>query len=276
MQSSTDVLESQLDWLTASFHTRESADRANGDADRWARQERDAGAEVKPFHLGGYVGWLAGRVRFGRRLDGALLQLSGDLAERHVDTVARRASNVSRVDLAVTVRVAPPRADLASDAYDDALGFRGVHPTSARPSLTMNGDGGQTLYLGQRESNWFLRLYNKEAECVENDDEEGASHYVGCWRYELEVKGPDAFRQVQLYPAVEDRPTYVQRYVYQWASNHGLQPVFPYDGDQTLEPGFRRRSDRETRLRWLLQTDDRAELIKLLGLESSSEPTPDE
>jgi hypothetical protein len=286
MQSSTVVLESQLDWLTASFHTRDSADRANADADRWARQERDAGAEVLPFHLGGYVGWMAGRVRFGRRLDGGLLQLSGDLAERHVADVAARASNVSRVDLAVTVRLEPPRADVASTGYGDALAYRTVHPTSARPFLNMDGDGGQTLYLGDRTSNWFLRVYNKQAECVERRDEQGTSHYAGCWRYELEVKGPDALRQAQLYPAIEDRPRYVQGYVHQWAENHGLLPAFPYDGGQKLEPGFRRRSDRETRIQWLgqsvrpavqwlLESTPRDELITLLGLDDSSQPPSD-
>jgi hypothetical protein len=277
MQSSTTVLESQLDWLTASFHTHNSAERAKADADRWARSEVAEGAQVKPFRLGGYQGWLAGRVRLGTRLDGALLQLSGDLAERHVSEVSARASNVSRVDIAVTVRVGPEDGDLAADHYTEAVRYRKVHPAGARPLLTQDGDGGSTLYLGDRASNWFLRVYNKHAECLEARDLEGAAHYEGCWRYELEVKGPDAFRQAQLYPGVFDRPGYCQAYVHQWAENHGLVPAFPYDGDQKLEPGFRRRSDRDTRLAWLSdsvrpavdwlrESTDRDTLIGLLGL----------
>lgn len=287
MDSSTTVLESQLDWLTASFHTKAAAERAKADADRWARSEVSEGAQVKPFRLGGYEGWQAGRVRLGTRLDGALLQLSGDFAERYVGHVGPRATNVSRIDLAVTVRPDPPRPFLAYSSYEDAFDFRRVHPTSARPLVTMNGDGGQTLYLGDRASNWFLRVYNKEAECLDAHDELGAQHYAGCWRYELEVKGPDAFRQCQLYPAIVDRPGYVQGYVHRWAENHGLVPAFPYDGSQQLEPGFRRRSDRETRLRWLadsvrpavqwlLESTDRAELTRLLGLDDSSLSPTDE
>jgi len=277
MQSSTTVLESQLDWLTASFHTRESADHAKADCDRWARSEVADGAQVKPFRLSGYEGWTAGRVRFGQRLGGALVQLSGDLAERHVAQLAARATNVSRVDLAVTVRLDPPRPDLARVHFDDALQYRKVHPASARPLLTQDGDGGATLYLGGRASNWYLRVYNKGAECLENHDLPGAEHYADCWRYELEVKGPDALRQADLYPAIVDRPGYVQAYVHQWAENHGLVPAFPYTGDQKLEPGFRRRSDRESRLRWLAESvrpavewlresTDRDALAELLGL----------
>jgi hypothetical protein len=220
---------------------------------------------------------MAGRVRFGRRQDGALVQLSGDFAERYIAQLGPRATNVSRVDMAVTVRPYPRRPDLARDHFDEALEFRQGRPSSARPSLTQDGDGGSTLYLGDRASNWFLRVYNKEAECIEARDLEGAGHYAGCWRYELEIKGPDALRQAQLYPAIDDRPGYVQAYVHQWAENHGVAPLFPYDGDQKLEPGFRRRSDRETRLRWLAESvrpavdwlresTDRDALIDLLGL----------
>jgi DNA relaxase NicK len=277
MQNSTTVLESQLDWLTASFHTRDSADRARADADRWARSEVADGAQVKPFRLGGYEGWQAGRVRLGTRLDGALLQLSGDFAERHIADVAPRATNISRVDIAVTVRLEPAREDLARDHYDEAREHRKLRPSSARPELHQDADGGSTLYLGDRASNWFLRVYNKHAECLENRDFEGAAHYEGCWRYELEVKGPDALRQAQLYPGILDRPGYCQAYVHQWAENHGVPPVFPYTGDQKIEPGFRRRSDRETRLLWLAQSvkpavqwlrdsTDRETLVDLLGL----------
>lgn len=277
MESSTTVLESQLDWLTASFHTHDSAERAKADADRWARREVAEGAEVKPFRLGGYQGWVAGRVRLGTRLDGALLQLSGDLAERHIADVGARATNVSRVDIAVTVRVGDGEKTLAADHYSEALQYRHAHPSSACPLLTQDGDGGSTLYLGDRASNWFLRVYNKQAECVQARDLEGASHYAGCWRYELEIKGRDALRQAQLYPAILDRPGYCQAYVHQWAENHGLVPAFPYDGDQKIEPGFRRRSDRETRLQWLSDSvrpavewlrdsTDRETLIGLLGL----------
>jgi len=254
MQYSTTVLESQADWLTASFHTRDSAARAKSDAERWTRQEQANGAEVKSFCVSNYVGWMAGRVRYGESQKGAIIQLSGQLAEDHIPDMVPRASNVSRLDLAVTVRIEPSRTDVGRAAFNDACDYRAFHPSSARPSLYENGDGGATLYVGDRASNWILRVYNKEAECVENRDTPGAEHYAGCWRYELEVKGKDALRQAQLYHAVDSRPTHVQGYVYQWTVNHGVVPAFPYDGSVKLEPGFRRRSDRDSRLLWLAES----------------------
>jgi hypothetical protein len=129
--------------------------------------------------------------------------------------------------------------------------FHERKPTTALPHAHQDPLGGYTLNIGSRESANYLRLYNKEAECIANDDAPGAARYRGCWRYELEVKGGLAKTLAELVDNQPDRPGYVQRYVYQWCQAHGIEPAFGQDGGRVLLPGFRRRSDADTKLRHL-------------------------
>ncbi|MCX6500796.1 MAG: replication initiation factor domain-containing protein [Arthrobacter sp.] len=271
------IIESQADALTCSFHTPETIDRAQRCADIWAQRETGEGAKVERFRTHGYEMWLAGRVAFGRRPDGGLLKLSGDLAELYIEHLVSFASNVSRVDFALTARCSPHQPDLGTIHYGEALAHFADNPTSAEPSHKEDGKGGDTCYLGKRTSDWYFRCYNKEAECVANDDDPGALRYAGCWRYEVEVKGPNALIQAKRYVDLRDRASWVQSMLYTYCANRGLGPVFPSAGEQDLVPGFRRRSDRESKLRWLAKSvrptlewlssnTDRATIMATLGL----------
>lgn len=279
------VIESQLDWLTAGWNEGPAADRAEAWALAQQAAEARAGGRPIPFALMGYQGTTVGRVRFGRRSDAALLQLSGDLAERHADDVLGSAERISRVDLAVTVRLAHPDGFLGEETYAQACNWRDLHPTSAIPSLVQDDDGGSTAYVGRRSSDRYLRVYNKEAECRARDDKKEAAHYLRCWRYELEVKGSPAFGSVRLACAAADRSTFLQSQLYAYCVEHGITPAFIPTHDAPLVPGFRRRSDAETRMAWLrravnpailnlLEVKDRADILEALGLGGGAEVPP--
>lgn len=246
-------------------------------ADAWAAQERADGAETSNFRTHGYEMWLCGAIACGRRADGALLKLSGEAAERHLYDLSRFWSNVTRVDLALTLRCAPVWKDIGAIHYAEALAFLAANPTSAQPSHIENARDGDTCYLGKRTSDFYFRCYNKQAECEAERDEKGAQHYAGCWRYELEIKGPNALVQANRYAEVVETGPYVQTLLYDYAVKHGLCPLFGPEGPQALVSGFRRRSDRESKLRWLahsvrptlewLSTNtDRATIMATLGL----------
>jgi hypothetical protein len=281
------IIESQADALTCAFHTPETADKAQRCADIWAERETADGAKVDHFRTHGYEMWLAGRVACGRRGDGVLLKLSGDLAERYLDHLVSFASNVSRVDFALTARCSPRQPDLGTIHYSEALAFFAANPTSAEPSHKEDGAGGDTCYLGKRTSDWYFRCYNKEAECLANDDEPGVLRYAGCWRYEVEVKGPNALIQAKHYATLRDTAGWVQTMLHTYCVNRGLGPVFPSAGQQELVPGFRRRSDRESKLRWLAKSvrptlewlssnTDRATIMATLGLPEAAPVPPTE
>lgn len=279
------VIESQLDWITAGWDEGHGADRAEAWALAYQRQEARDGARAIPFALMGFQGTTVGRVRFGRRSDMALLQLSGDLAERHAVDVLGSAERVSRVDLAVTVRLSRPDGFLGETTYAQACNWHEVHPASAIPSIHADGDGGCTAYVGRRASDRYLRVYNKEAECKARQDEDGAVHYGRCWRYELQTGGSVAFSSLRLACASSDRPAFIMAQLHAYCLDHGIAPVFTPTHDAPLVSGFRRRSDAETRMAWLrravnpailqlLEVKDRGDILEALGLGGGAEVPP--
>lgn len=279
------VIESQLDWITAGWDEGHGADRAEAWALAYQRQEARDGARAMPFALMGYQGTTVGRVRFGRRSDAALLQLSGQLAEDRADDVLGSAHRVSRVDLAVTVRLHQKNPFLGEETYAQACNWHEVHSASALPSIHADGDGGCTAYVGRRASDRYLRVYNKEAECKARDDKKEAAHYESCWRYELQTGGSVAFSSLRLACAAADRSTFLQSQLYAYCIEHGITPAFIPTHDAPLVPGFRRRSDAETRMAWLrravgpailnlLEVKDRADILEALGLGGGPEVPP--
>lgn len=280
MNTTAVVVESQPDWLTAACHHTANAESLRRLAEACAEGEASIGQRRRPFRLMGYAGYAQGRVRYGERGTAGLIQLSGDLADRHLTTVRALQDSLTRLDLAVTCRFAPPTSDLAAELYDDARAFRDIHPRSARPELVQDGDGGSTCYVGDRVSPYLLRVYNKEAEREAAHDEPGAFHYRGCWRFELEVKGapaPDLARQADEAP---DRAAFVQRFVGSYLDAHGLRLPFDPMGGAELVPGFNRHTDRAKTLAWyaksvapslvrLLEQGDQSEVWSALGLAPS-------
>lgn len=275
--SSTTVLESQLDWLTVAAHTSEHAHSLALLAADLTAAEARARAKTSPFRLMGYEGWRTGRVRFGMRDEWALLQLSGDLAEQRVTEVLPVADSITRVDFAVTARTAEPDPHVGGNAYLMATHHAADHPKAAMVSRTTDNKGGETLYIGHRSSDYFFRLYNKHAEALSRGDDAEADRYLNCWRYELECKGLAAAPLAMAAAGAGDRPSHVQSLVYHYSRDHGIEPVFSVDGDRVLRPGFRRRSDYESRLRWFqravrpsiqwaLSHGDRQSVIDALGL----------
>lgn len=236
-----------------------------------------AGAKVRPFRLNGYQGTQADRVRYGERDDRGLIQLSGDLAEQYFRPMYGRADHISRIDLAVTVREPLRSYSSGQEAYFALKRFYEEHPTSARPAAHHDGDGGWTTYLGDRTSDYFLRIYDKEAECKERDDTAGAERYKSAWRYELEVKGASAAGVAErMFDSPHPSGT-VRGLVHNHMTAHGFTPVWSLETPEVKLPGFRRRSDRDTRLAWLeksvkpavawlLENGERTDVLERLGL----------
>lgn len=277
MQSTISVIEARVDALTCSFHERDAARKAAGRAATWAEQETADGNKVSAFRTHGYDMQQVGSVACGVRPDGVLVKLTGELAERYVEELAVSASNVSRIDFCLTARCSPRLAHVSAVHYVEALAFYAAHPTSSEPSHQERATGGDTCYLGRRSSDYYFRCYNKEQESLDLQDEARALHYAGCWRYELEVKGPNALVQARHYVGLRDTQEWVQTMLYQYSTAHGLAPVFSPAGPVVVPPAWRRRSDRDSKLLWLAKSvrptvewlagnTDRATIMATLGL----------
>lgn len=276
--SSTTVIESQVDWLTCATHTDVKTHQLSKVVGRLVAEEARAKMRPRPFRLNGYEGYAVGRVRAGWRGSAGLVQLSGQMAEDNLAEMADLADSITRIDIAVTAQTAEANPHIGGNHYDEACNHYAQGPGRALPSRTTDAAGGYTVYVGHRTSDFFLRIYNKEAEQRADHDERGAERYHNCWRYELELKGLVAPSVALHCAATSDRPAYVQGYVYGYARAHGLEPVFGYEGDRVLLPGFRRRTDRDSRLRWFakqvapaireaLSQGDAEEVLDALGLD---------
>lgn len=250
MHDTSLVFEAQPDWLTAATHHRHNSDQLAAFARALLAREQRDGNRQRPFRLQGYVGVQAGRVRLGERDNAALVQLSGELAAQHLHHVRELQDSLTRLDICVTCRPATTSDVEAARAYQSATAFRAGHPRSAAAKLVCDNDGGSTLYVGDRTSNYLLRLYNKGAERIAAHDQAGAERYAGAWRYELEVKGQPAPALARAVDEAEDQAEYIQSFIHRYCENHGISPIFPFEGRRAILPGFTRRSDRQKTLDW--------------------------
>jgi hypothetical protein len=78
----------------------------------------------------------------------------------------------------------------------------------------------------------------------------------------------------------ENKPAFVQGYLYQWATAHGIEPAFGQFGHRKLISGFRRRSDALTKLQhlqknvrptvdWLREVGRLEDVLRVLGLDEN-------
>lgn len=246
------VIEAQCDWLTCSAHGDESSGRLEDYARHLTEVEASKGNRRAPWRSMGYEGQHCGQIDWGRR-DGhsVLFRASGGRATDVLDTALSLADHVTRIDLAVTWRAEPVDPLIGANAYSLASLFHEAHPRAAIPSQTRDALGGCTTYLGDRRSPYYARIYNKEAERQSRGDDDLAKHYRSCWRYEVEAHDQRAMALAAALSEHDERPPWVQQWLYEWFSKRGIPPAFPETGADSLVPGFHRRTDDETRLRHL-------------------------
>jgi DNA relaxase NicK len=273
------VMESQADYLTVSAHGDQAATRMLDLAYHLAREEKDRGNRERPWRMMGYEGTHVGRVDYGQRDSAAtILRLSGDAAAEHFDKAFDLSDQVTRLDLAVTWHARPSDPHIGANAYSLAEMHYQEDHTRAKPWCVRDAAGGFTCYVGARGSEAMLRLYNKGAEEIAAGDPPHERRYQGCWRYELETKGTIAKGYAGVLREHTARQSYVQRVLYAYCEEHGIEPAFPSIGASRLIPGLKRRSDAESKLRhlaknvrptveWLTEAGREEDVRRVLGLD---------
>ena len=191
---------------------------------------------------------------------------------------------MTRVDVAVTVHDAACYQGIPAEAYSQFRAWAKERPRAALGHYHEDTRGGSSLQLGERGSQRVLRVYNKEAEAIASHDDEGAAHYAGCARYELEFHDALAEKIGGKLAADGQRSDTIQATIYQFCTDHAITPVFEPTGGQALKTGFRRRSDYDSRIRWYsksvapsiavaLQQGEACEVLDALGLAHLLQPT---
>jgi len=185
------------DWLTRTFSEARIRDLVWSDFHTATDRLRGEGHEHTQWSWMGYEGLSIGGMSWGHRTDGDILRLSGGTAERLFDVFAHYQGNCSRIDIALTVFFDRPSRHLASRNYQRVAELQ--EPSSIRTySLIVNSSGGETMYVGSRQSDQFGRLYDKASESKKGD--EGTA-----WRWEVEFKADRAKAVLQKLTATRDR-----------------------------------------------------------------------
>src|SRR5699024_12324853 len=79
------------------------------------------------------------------------------------------------------------RLDLAFDFEDDLSDYYEMSDKAVKKTIFYGRNGKpETKYFGVRDSNRFIRIYNKKQERKDNEDDEVMSEHL--WRVEIEIK----------------------------------------------------------------------------------------
>ena len=213
------VVHAGVDWISM------SCDAPSGVAALlcW-RDERfaelgDQGYAEKQFTAHGYHGRSRGQVSVSTNGRAVLCQLSGAEAFDGWRAVSRYATNVSRLDVACTVRVSDGEASLASRGYSAIGGASRGRGRPIRATLISNQDRGDTLYIGSRKSDQLGRLYDKGRESKE-------SLWKDCWRYEVQYRRDYAVSALRSLAGAPDEGAQAAASVRDWFSSRGVEPLY--------------------------------------------------
>jgi hypothetical protein len=181
-------------------------------------EEQKAGQHIKPGGAIGFYGHKTKHCFFGMRGDWAMFQVSGYVAREQYSSYASIPAHCTRLDLQQTVRHEEQATAVIhkhEDASNEAKSPDGRHWDT---TLIRKNRRAETLYIGSRESEKFARIYDKFKES-------GKEEYVGCVRYELELKG-DVSRETwrQMLSGHTDVASMLTKMV-MWFEAHGIRGV---------------------------------------------------
>jgi len=240
-----------VDWLTATCTDPSLAERLADLAFQASLRLTERGWMQRPWAWRGYHGFSLAGMRYGKRDDGCIVVVSGEEARKGWHEVLHFATNVTRLDLAVTFHLSKPYPEVARICYEylAAIADDDRHLPFERFSWITDHQRAETLYVGSRRSDQFGRLYDKGLESG------SASAPGSAWRYEVEYKGRMALACARLlysdYLADQD----VNRRIASTVSDWFERRYVPCYGEHWAEPYTvdveARVTDVDAKLIWL-------------------------
>ena len=185
--SDGELVECGIDYLTLTSTTAEEAHSLTTKAYGLSLEIAREGNMEKPWSMMGYKGFKVGGLQWGEREDGVIVRLSGSAAFWNWWDFYQECQHATRVDIQVTVRVAQPTNRVVLHHLKQCRKFWGTRKDGPRLTHIHDNDGGATLYIGCRQSEYFFRCYAKDVESK-------LAHYKDCVRYEGEFKDGAARR----------------------------------------------------------------------------------
>lgn len=207
-------------------------------------EEYDAGAKRKPWRGFGYLGWTSDHVTLGRRLDGAVIRLSGSLAQQFWRTFHVLSDKCTRLDLAVTGHTDATDFSVAHLAQREARAWKRKNDSRLKVGYYFTDPGGATCTIGSRSSEKYGRIYDKWAEA-------GQPYSPGDWRWEVEYKGEQARSLAECLYAEKNRVERVGSLTMAFFAERGITVPFDASGGQWRYTVYKEKVSAEDRLEWL-------------------------
>lgn len=214
------VFSSGMDWLTCTAKSGRSSLELERVADAEIENQRASGVNVVPQSWLGFEGYKLEGLYFGRRDKDVMLCLSGSMAHDLGPLAIQSATNISRLDLQVTICSNGEVLELARNAWSQ---LKSADHPSHRPrsfSFIVGHPVGQTLYINSRASDNFARIYDKGVESK-------LCPAGMMWRYEVEFKRKVSKQEsLALAPSQQLAADVCDR-VHSWLTSRGVEPPWP-------------------------------------------------
>lgn len=244
MSAADDVLVSLgCDYITATAKERHAAERLHEFGSNQFRVQRDFGNKSKPWGMAGFTGFKCGSVQVGSRGGEVCVRLSSDSAARSWRGLLDHAQNVSRIDLQATVRHLDQPTRVIDKHRRRARKNSEKYKNRRRVRWVQEHHGGYTLYVGNRQSNVFGRIYDKWEESKED-------YFAGCVRYEGQYQNRLAWHVANSLYATGSPIILVASYLSQFFQGRGVPLELQVDPTARYSCS-RLRSDDDKNLSWL-------------------------
>lgn len=181
----TKLKEAGVDWLTAVSTSDQSAALME---DLWLAMLEEHNIPKRWREKQGWFGYQGERVEhafYGSREEQKLIRLSGPLAYLHANAFLEVGARPSRYDVQLTGEVDNVSEQIRG-MYEQACNFTPITGRPAAVKAFLNRKRAfEGLYIGRRQSETFVRVYDKYEESKEAD-------YKNCLRVEIELKAGTA------------------------------------------------------------------------------------
>jgi len=186
------ITKSAIDWITITGKSTGERAHLRACFDALASSYTSLGAKARPTRFRGYEATSINNLVFGERTDSVILVGMGSVANDLFHTQAPTMGNCTRLDVCLDIKLSDRNEALAAQVAHRFAGGYKVGQKTFKPVLTINFDGGQTVYFGARTGRYLLRLYDRNAKT-------GVGPMGETWRAEVQFNGDAAAAALKLF-----------------------------------------------------------------------------
>lgn len=196
----------------------------------------------------GFDGVSIGNNFVGSREDRYCVQFTSNNAQRYWRDVYRIGVHVSRIDVQCTVHYTDNTDEFGVYLYETSKNAAATPKGKPKWTVTTfkGNNGGCTVYLGSKDSEHFIRIYDKGAESAKQE-------YANAWRYEVVLKNDYATEAAHtLFLAQYDAHERILAFISAYLKKRSILSDWEgIDSKAVLYTITKARTDRDTALWWL-------------------------